>query len=200
MNLPLRLSLWNHVRTYLPKTPLELTLISTVKRRFVRQNREIARYSKYSGPSSTSSYYRVNSTQSLRIRNLESEVSRLLSENITIREEVIRLQFQIDNNGGADSINNVRGKLEAKLDELGSLVQELGNLQQSAESRRAIRRTSGARASPKKSPDQRNWKNTLTISEVTGGADGRLPPIVEGKYYPRKTLKYVEDFIAQHHG
>ncbi|KAI4290657.1 MAG: hypothetical protein L6R35_000091 [Caloplaca aegaea] len=134
----------------------------------------------------------VNSTQSLRIRSLESEISRLLSENISLREQVIRLQFEIEHNVGADSINTVRGRLETKLGELGSLVQELGNLQQDAEDQRAIRRRSGVKASPKKSPDQRNWKNGLTISEATGGADGRLPPIVEGKYYPRRTLDAEE--------
>ncbi|KAI4261252.1 MAG: hypothetical protein L6R42_003542 [Xanthoria sp. 1 TBL-2021] len=130
----------------------------------------------------------VNSTQSIRIRTLESEISRLLSENIALREEVIRLQFEIDNHVGLGNISTVKARLEAKLLELGGLVQELGNVQQSTEDRRALRRRSGAKVSPKTSPDQRNWKNALTISEVTGGADGRLPPIVEDKYYPRRTL------------
>lgn len=109
-----------------------------------------------------------------------------------MREQVIKLQIEIDNHVGADSIGRFRGKLETKLAELEGLVQELGNLQQSAEDRRAIRRRSGAKSSPKKSPDQKDWKNALTISEVTGGADSRLPPIVEGKYYPRRTLEYVD--------
>ncbi|KAL8910158.1 MAG: hypothetical protein Q9171_004536 [Xanthocarpia ochracea] len=147
--------------------------VEALKRRFVRQNREIAR---------------VNSTQSIRIRSLESEISRLLSENIALREEVIRLQFEIDNNGSSGNFSTVKGRLETKLLELGALVQELGNNQKSTEERRALRRKSGVKVSPRTSPDQRNWKNALTISEVTGGADGRLPPIVEGKYYPRKTL------------
>ncbi|KAL8798699.1 MAG: hypothetical protein Q9182_006450 [Xanthomendoza sp. 2 TL-2023] len=133
--------------------------------------------------------YRSNLLKhSIRIRSLESEVSRLLSENIALREQIIKLQFEVDNNVGAGGIVVVKGRLEAKLSELGSLVQELGSVQQIAEDRRAIRRKSGVKASPKKSPDQRNWKNALTFSEVTGGADGRLPPIVEGKYYPRRTL------------
>ncbi|KAL8998562.1 MAG: hypothetical protein Q9169_002402 [Polycauliona sp. 2 TL-2023] len=148
-----------------------------MKRRFVRQNREIAR---------------VNSTQSIRIRTLESEISRLLSENIALREEVIRLQFEVDKNGGLGSITTVKGRLEAKLLELGGLVQELGNVRQSAEDRRALRRKSGTKGSPKASPDQRNWKNGITISEYAGGVEGRLPPIVEGKYYPRRTLDAEE--------
>ncbi|KAL8775535.1 MAG: hypothetical protein Q9209_000031 [Squamulea sp. 1 TL-2023] len=147
--------------------------VEALKRRFVRQNREIAR---------------VNSTQSIRIRTLESDVSRLLTENIALREQVIKLQFEIDNNVGLGNISTVKGRLEAKLLELGGLVQELGNVQKSAEDRRALRRRSGAKDSPKPSPDQRNWKNALTISEAAGGVDGRLPPIVEGKYYPRRTL------------
>ncbi|KAL9586746.1 MAG: hypothetical protein Q9212_000692 [Teloschistes hypoglaucus] len=154
-----------------PSAPLES--VEALKRRFVRQNREIAR---------------VNSTQSVKIRNLEGEVSHLLSENILLREQIIKLQFQIDNNLASESIGSVKQSLEAKLVELGSLIQELGNVQQDAEGRRALRRKSGVKSAAKQSPDQRNWKNGLTISEVMGGADGRLPPIVEGKYYPRRTL------------
>ncbi|KAL8830217.1 MAG: hypothetical protein Q9191_001557 [Dirinaria sp. TL-2023a] len=46
--------------------------------------------------------------------------------------------------------------------------------------------------SPKRSPDQRNWKNSLCLSEVPGVVGGRLPPIVEDKYYPRQTLESEE--------
>lgn len=122
-----------------------------------------------------------------------------MSENIALREQVIKLQFEIDNNVGAGDVGTVKGRLEAKLLELGSLVKELGNVQQSAEDRRAMRRRSGVKVSPKKSLDQRNWKNALTISEVTGGADGRLPPIVEGKYYPRRTLGCADSGLDKGH-
>ncbi|KAL8671860.1 MAG: hypothetical protein Q9168_003650 [Polycauliona sp. 1 TL-2023] len=161
----------------LNEPPAQVESVEALKRRFVRQNREIAR---------------VNSTQSIRIRTLESEISRLLSENIALREEVIRLQFEVDNSGGLGSVITVKSQLEAKLRELGGLVQELGNVQPSAEDRRALRRKSGTKGSPKASPDQRNWKNGLTISEFAGGVEGRLPPIVEGKYYPRRTLDAEE--------
>lgn len=77
------------------------------------------------------------------------------------------------------------------MSELGGLVQELGNIQKSVDSQRAQRRRSITRSSPKRSPDQRNWKNALTLSEVTGGVDGRLPPIVEDKYFPRRTMEYT---------
>lgn len=86
-------------------------------------------------------------------------------------------------------MDSVRAKLEAKLTELGGLVQELGKAQNNIESQRSQKRKSMNRSSPKRSPDQKNWKNTLTLSEVTGGVDGRLPPIVEDKYYPRRTME-----------
>lgn len=88
-----------------------------------------------------------------------------------------------------DNVDSVRAKLEAKLTELGGLVQELGKAQNNIESQRSQKRKSMNRSSPKRSPDQKNWKNTLTLSEVTGGVDGRLPPIVEDKYYPRRTME-----------
>ena len=89
-----------------------------------------------------------------------------------------------------EGVDIVKSKLEAKLAEFGGLVQELGNVQKNIDSRRVQRRSMN-RSSPRRSPDQKNWKNTLTLSEVTGGTDGRLPPIVEDKYYPRRTMEYV---------
>ncbi len=90
-----------------------------------------------------------------------------------------------------EGVDNVKGKLEAKLAEIGGLIQELGNVQKIIDTQRTQRRRSINRSSPKRSPDQRNWKNALTLPEVTGGADGRLPPIVEDKYFPRRTMEYV---------
>ena len=136
---------------------------------------------------------RVNSTQSVRIRNLESEVSRLLSENVSLREQIIKLHYDAEKATELavfEGVNNVKANLEAKLSELARLVQELGNVQQNVDSQRKKRR-SISRNSPKRSPDQRNWKNALTLSEVTGGADGRLPPILEDKCFPRRTMEYA---------
>ena len=164
-----------------------------MKRRFIRQNREIARYvffilSRRSPLISRS----ANSTQSLRIRNLESETTRLLSENISLREQVIKSQQELDNSlhrSALDGIGNVKDKLEFKLAELSNLVVELGKAHKNAVQQPSPGSRRPERKSPKKSPDQRNWKNVLTLSEVTGGQDGRLPPIEEDKYFPRKTLE-----------
>ncbi len=89
-----------------------------------------------------------------------------------------------------DDMGDLKGKLEAKLVEIGSLVQELGKIQTDAENRRSPKRRPISNASPKTSPGQKVWKNVLTLAEVTG-AEGRLPPIVEDKYFPRKTLEYA---------
>ncbi|KAI9928497.1 hypothetical protein MW887_001710 [Aspergillus wentii] len=88
--------------------------IDSLKRRFVRQNREIAR---------------VNSIQSLRIRGLESEVSHLLSENVSLREQVITLSQDIARFEAAkmlhEGVYDLKAKLESKLTELGNLVTDL---------------------------------------------------------------------------
>ena len=164
-----------------------------MKRRFVRQNREIARYSISFICRDLTDLNRANSTQSLRIRNLENEISRLLAENIAFREQCIKLQYELDNDPGRgtlERVGNIRSRLEAKLTELGSMLEELGAVQKSKRSR-SSRRKSAIPSSPKRSPDQKNWKNAFTLSEITGGTDGRLPPIVEDKYFPRRTLEYV---------
>lgn len=65
--------------------------IDILKRRFVRQNREIAR---------------VNSIQSLRIRTLESDVSNLLAENVSLREQVIMLSQELERIESAKSLHD----------------------------------------------------------------------------------------------
>lgn len=147
---------------------------NVVKRKFMRQNRDIAR---------------ANSTQSLRIRNLENETSRLLAENLGLREQIIRLQKEQEDGRAqrvAEYAVNLKSQLEAKLLEFGSLISALGNDSPKKTSPKAGKIT---RASPSRSPDQRNWKNMCTLSEAVGGQDGRLPPILENKTYPRRTLE-----------
>ncbi|MCJ1431888.1 hypothetical protein MMC27_001244 [Xylographa pallens] len=161
-----------------PAAPVES--VEALKRRFLRQNREIAR---------------ANSTQSLRIRTLEAETSRLLSENLVLREKIISLEYELNHRPKREALEDlglVKDKLEAKLAELGGLVFELGRAQKNAIATSASSRRQSRGKSPKRSPDQRIWRNALTLSEVTGGQDRRLPPIVEDKYYPRRTLDSEE--------
>jgi hypothetical protein len=143
----------------------------------MRQNRDIAR---------------ANSAQSLRIRNLENETSRLLAENLGLREQILQLQNELENGNAqriADNTSIVKSQLEAKLLEIGALVTSLGGV--SPPKRKSPREGKLTRASPSKSPDQRNWKNLCTLSEAVAGQEGRLPPILENKSYPRRTLESV---------
>ena len=149
-----------------------------MKRKFMRQNRDIAR---------------ANSAQSLRIRNLENETSRLLAENLDLREQILRLQNEIEI-GQAQRIANqtcaIRVQVESKLLELGALIAGLGD--QPIPQRKSRQDGKITRASPSRSPDQRTWKNVCTLSEAVAGQEGKLPPILENKTYPRRTLEYVK--------
>jgi hypothetical protein len=154
---------------------------AAVKRRFIRQNREIAR---------------VNSTQSLRIRNLEAEISRLLAENISLREQAINSAQEAERWRSSHKliieVGHLKDRLESKLSEVSAIVTELGSLPEKAARRSSYRRRSGI---PElvRSPDQKDWKNRQTIGGVIAGErelqEGRLPPIHEDKYYPRRTLE-----------
>ncbi|KAI4752895.1 hypothetical protein E4T52_10124 [Aureobasidium sp. EXF-3400] len=101
----------------LNEAPVPTESVDALKRRFVRQNRELAKN---------------NSAQCLRIRALECEVSRLLAENLDLREDIVHLQAQlseprsrIDNS----ALVSVKDQLQAKLLEFGTLVSELGRMQ-----------------------------------------------------------------------
>lgn len=172
--------------TYEYSKPLADYLIVVVKRRFIRQNREIAR---------------INSTQSLRIRNLEAEISRLLSENIAFREQAISSAQEANRLRSSQRIfkdvSRLKEQLESKLSEVGTLMTELGALPERAKRRSSQhqRRKSGL-TELLRSPDPKDWLNRQTITGVGSGerqlGEGRLPVIVEGKQYPRQTLESSE--------
>ena len=125
----------------------------------------------------------------MRIRSLENEMSRLLTENLELREQIIQLQNELENDKAHHIVENSRATkslLEAKLLELGALISDLGNEPEQKKSTKG-RRT--VKESPSRSPAQRDWRNMYTMSEVVRGLEGALPPIVENKTYPRKTLE-----------
>lgn len=148
-------------------------LLHLVKRRFVRQNREIAR---------------VNSMQSLRIRSLESEVSHLLSENVSLREQVITLNQEIERLEAAkllsDGVYEIKSKLDAKLAELSHLTMDLGMLP-----RKVNKLCQTAPPANPKTSDPDAHPRTTESDLNAGVDDGRLPAIMEDKYYPRRTLE-----------
>lgn len=146
-----------------------------MRRKYSRQNKEIAR---------------INSSQCIRIRNLENEVSRLLAENLELREQIIRHQAETDSSNSQqvyDYISKIKADLEAKVSELGTLVTALENAPPPRRKRSPEAKDTAS--SPARSPNQRLWKNRCSLSETLGGQDGRLPAILEDKTYPRRTLK-----------
>ncbi|KAF2142377.1 uncharacterized protein K452DRAFT_297679 [Aplosporella prunicola CBS 121167] len=156
----------------LNEVPQPAESIESLKRRFIRQNRELAKN---------------NSNQSVRIRGLESEQNRLLQENLSLREQVIQLQHELENTQGHNAvrhIGSVKDKLEAKIQELGGLVAELGSLQKPA-----CEKTSEA-TEPSRSREIYEWKQSM--KEQMEEPEGVLPTIREDKYYPRRTLNSEE--------
>ncbi|KAL3425799.1 shugoshin c terminal domain-containing protein [Phlyctema vagabunda] len=151
--------------------------LESLKRKFIRQNRDIAR---------------ANSAQSLRIRSLENEISKLLADNLGLREHILRLQNELDHGKAqrvASQANAIKSQLEAKLLEIGALLTNLGD---GSAPKKPSPKAKTTRASLSKSPDQKNWKNICSLSEAVAGQEGRLPPILENKTYPRRTLELHE--------
>jgi hypothetical protein len=140
--------------------------MSIVKRRFLRQNKDLAR---------------SNSTLSQRIRNLENETSKLLAENLALREHLGRAQRI------SECAEALKEQLQTKMAEFGALINGIGD--ESLPRRKSQVDRTTAKRSPATSPDRRNWKNMCTLGESVKGQEGPLPTILENKYYPRKTLE-----------
>lgn len=134
--------------------------------------------------------------QSLRIRSLESEVSHLLAENVSLREQVINLTQEIERLEAAkllhDGVHEIKGRLDAKLAELTILVSDLGTLP------RKVSRLGGEKTEESNRPKATapELRPRMTDPEFhTGVDDGKLPAIIEGKYYPRRTLEYGPEIL-----
>ncbi|KAL4999507.1 hypothetical protein BDV10DRAFT_52408 [Aspergillus recurvatus] len=159
-----------------PSEPIEI-----LKRRFVRQNREIAR---------------VNSIQSLRIRSLESEVSHLLSENVSLREQIIALTQDLERFEAArtlhDGVYDVKARLDSKLSELSSLITELGSLPRRYSRATREKAESAPASQPRQSGSRKEVDDTDPEPNLGFELDGRLPVIMEDKFYPRRTLSAQE--------
>jgi chromosome segregation ATPase len=140
-----------------------------VKRRFVRQNREIAR---------------VNSLQSLRIQSLEAELSHLLKENAALKEQVISLTQDAEKYAAGRAfhkeIHQCKDKLAVKVSELNKLVSELGLIPENFMKKTAHLEAEG----------ETQRSTDTNRRPITWNDNGdRLPTIMEDKYFPRRTLK-----------
>lgn len=130
---------------------------------------------------------RTNSQQSIRIRSLENDCSRLLAENLSLREQVLHLHNAAESQASRLSMENidaVKTQLEAKLLELGGMVAQLGQLKKTGD---RSRRKSQQLAT-RRSAGERQWRSGLGLQEVE---NQMLPTIAEGKHYPRQTMGYV---------
>jgi hypothetical protein len=128
---------------------------------------------------------RNNSTQSIRIRCLEAEVSRLLTENLHLREEILNLRNDLESVPNRRAIVNVKEAMQAKMNELGLLVAELGLAVQKPNGITV----KGGNGTLKREPSI-GWGRG-NGDAVVDGSDGRLPTIKEDKYFPRRTMEYV---------
>lgn len=155
-----------------------------MRRKFLRQNRDIAR---------------VNSAQSLRIRSLESECGRLLSDNLTLNGRILELEKELEESKGAQRIADhtleIKDKMEAQLAQWGAMIQGLGiepaakRQATASPSRRSItipRRSEGFSPVVRRRP-----RDSRSLEAIAAQEEGRLPPIHENKTYPRRTMRYV---------
>ncbi|KAF8421946.1 hypothetical protein EV426DRAFT_178601 [Tirmania nivea] len=146
--------------------------VEALKKRYIRQNREIAR---------------ANSAQSIRIRTLEAEAAQLLEENIALREQVIRLTVELDRrNHSTEILSNVsatKRELQRKVQEMVKLIGGLSALPQVGGGKDKI-------VTGPKPVEERVWRNEYLLKveqEQTG-----LEAIREDVVYPRKSLS-MED-------
>jgi len=149
-------------RAIVPKPPADY---EEVKRRFIRQNRELAKH---------------NSTQALRIRTLDIEVSKLSSENFALGEKVRRLQHELDSArsyAATAAIANFKDEMQAKITELNNLVAGIEGPQDDGE--RDERRGESKRM-------EGPWRERQPLTEIM--RDNQMPTITEDKLYPRRTL------------
>ncbi|KAI5928309.1 hypothetical protein F4810DRAFT_188726 [Camillea tinctor] len=163
--------------------------LDTLRRKFLRQNRDIAR---------------TNSTQSLKIRSLENECARMLSENLELRGRIIHLENELEQSRAqriADHALEIKAKMEAQLVEWGAMLAGLGhepiprNRSPRAAKKAKIRNSLGRSSLGRTSMSE--WRRRDTMSsmkdlEAAALQEGRLPPLWEDKTYPRETLSRDE--------
>ncbi|KAI5359804.1 putative shugoshin [Septoria linicola] len=145
--------------------------VEVLKRRFIRQNRELAKN---------------NSTQSLRIRSLELEVSKLLGDSLDLREQVLNLQNELYNarmQASNAAARRVKNDLKAKLAELSGLID--GMDEEEVEDSRDV---------PEKarilSPSRQQYRERQPLAELM--QETQMPTIAEDKMFPRRTLDEEE--------
>jgi len=144
-----------------------------VKRRFIRQNRELAKN---------------NSSQSLRIRSLEIEVSRLLQTNLELREELLRArnaEHDARRQSNKEGVRSFKEEMMAKLRELSGIVE--GIEEPKEEKAEDVLQQEERRMSVL---SQMEFRERQSLAELM--RDCQMPTIDESKMHPRQTLEAAE--------
>nr|OQO31896.1 hypothetical protein B0A51_01091 [Rachicladosporium sp. CCFEE 5018] len=92
------------------------TNFEEVKRRFIRQNRDLAKN---------------NSEQNLRIRSLQLDLDRLLQTNLDLREEIIGLRKEVQDarkQSSRDGLRRFKDEMAAKMRQLSEMVEAMDDL------------------------------------------------------------------------
>lgn len=127
----------------------------------------------------------------------------MLSENLDLRGQILRLEKQIDDNSGrriADHALEVKAKLELQLSEFAALLGSLGVEPPSKRRSSEERVAAASRRSMARSPPQRRRRDTAVDLDALAEQEGRLAPIYENKTYPRATMKYVAPPLTHRRG
>jgi hypothetical protein len=116
----------------------------------------------------------------MRIRNLENEISYLQTENLGLREEMLRLQNDSESKRSrhiVEHLDSVKTDLQMKLLEIGALITSIGD--------EPPKPPKQATSSTKPVRERYSANGSVEVEE------GRLPAIQEDKQYPRRTLEQV---------
>ncbi|CCF45203.1 shugoshin [Colletotrichum higginsianum] len=161
----------------LNEPPVSADSMDIMRRKLLRQNRELAK---------------ANATHLSRIKSLEADFARSLSENLKLNSCIIELKEELKNSNTrrvADHARDIRSQLESQLKECLSVLETLGQepptkRHASPQGRRIARASLSPRSPPQRRPPRESFKDT----EARALQEGRLPPIAENKSYPRATL------------
>ncbi|GJC82378.1 shugoshin [Colletotrichum liriopes] len=98
----------------LNEPPVSADSIDTLRRKLLRQNRDLAK---------------ANALHLVRIKNLEADYARSLSENLELNGRIIELEKELENSNArriADHALDIRSRLETQLMECMSVLASLG--------------------------------------------------------------------------
>ncbi|KAJ3954896.1 hypothetical protein N0V92_008601 [Colletotrichum tropicale] len=161
----------------LNEPPVSADSIDILRRKLLRQNRDLAK---------------ANAVHLLRIRTIEADFARSLSDNLRLESRIIELEKELEDNNArriADHALDIRSRLEAQLSECMSVLSSLG--QEPPTKRHASprgRRSSRASLPLQSPPRRRPPRELMREAGARALEDDKLPTIAENKSYPRATL------------